>query len=65
MTRILSALFAAALFSAPLLAATPNYSIQAIRYATSPDVPVAELVVGGPANEAERIRVMSSLPWVA
>jgi glyoxylase-like metal-dependent hydrolase (beta-lactamase superfamily II) len=51
MTRILSALFAAALFSAPLLAATPNYSIQAIRYATSPDVPVAELVVGGPANE--------------
>lgn len=29
----------------------PNYSIRAIRYATSPDVPVAALVVGGPANE--------------
>ncbi len=29
----------------------PNYSIEAIRYATSPDVPVNELVVGGPANE--------------
>ena len=29
----------------------PNYSIQAIRYATSPDVPLAELVVGGPAKE--------------
>jgi glyoxylase-like metal-dependent hydrolase (beta-lactamase superfamily II) len=51
MTRILSALLAGALFGAPLLAATPDYSIQAIRYATSPDVPVAELVVGGPANE--------------
>jgi glyoxylase-like metal-dependent hydrolase (beta-lactamase superfamily II) len=30
---------------------TPEYSIQAIRYATSPDVPVAELVVGGPKDE--------------
>ncbi len=29
----------------------PNYSIQAIRYATSPDVPVNELAIGGPANE--------------
>ena len=33
------------------MAAPPNYSIQAIRYATSPDVLVSELVVGGPANE--------------
>jgi glyoxylase-like metal-dependent hydrolase (beta-lactamase superfamily II) len=32
-------------------AQTPEYSIQAIHYATSPDVPVADLVVGGPANE--------------
>ena len=39
-------LFAAASFAA----APPNYSIQAIRYATSPDVPVAELVVGGPKD---------------
>jgi glyoxylase-like metal-dependent hydrolase (beta-lactamase superfamily II) len=32
-------------------ASSPDYSIQAIRYATSPDVPVNELVIGGPANE--------------
>jgi len=30
---------------------TPDYSIQAIRYATATDVPVAELVVGGPKDE--------------
>jgi glyoxylase-like metal-dependent hydrolase (beta-lactamase superfamily II) len=30
---------------------TPEYSIQAIRYATVPDVPVAELVMGGPKGE--------------
>jgi glyoxylase-like metal-dependent hydrolase (beta-lactamase superfamily II) len=29
----------------------PDYSIQAIRYASSPGVPVAELVVGGPKDE--------------
>src|SRR5271163_4932999 len=29
----------------------PDYSIQAIRYATSPDVLVSDLVVGGPATE--------------
>ena len=29
----------------------PKYSIQAIRYATSPDVPVSELVMGGPKDE--------------
>lgn len=32
-------------------AATPEYSIQAIRYAGSPGVPVSELVVGGPKDE--------------
>lgn len=31
--------------------ASPNYTIQAIRYATSPDVPVSELVVGGPKDQ--------------
>jgi glyoxylase-like metal-dependent hydrolase (beta-lactamase superfamily II) len=36
-----------ALSAAP---ATPEYSIQAIRYATSPDVPVSELVVDGPQS---------------
>jgi glyoxylase-like metal-dependent hydrolase (beta-lactamase superfamily II) len=30
---------------------TPEYSIQAIRYATIPGIPVAELVVGGPQDE--------------
>lgn len=33
------------------LAAPPTYSIQAIRYATSPGVPVSELVVGGPKDK--------------
>jgi len=47
---ICSVLFA---MSAPLLSAasTPEYSIEAIRYATSPGVPVDELVVGGPKDE--------------
>ena len=33
------------------VAQTPEYSIEAIRYATSPDVPVAELVVNGPKDQ--------------
>jgi glyoxylase-like metal-dependent hydrolase (beta-lactamase superfamily II) len=41
-------LVGAALFARPT---TPDYSIQAIRYASSPDVPVAALVVGGPKDE--------------
>ena len=32
-------------------ASTPEYSIQAIRYATAPGVPVAALIVGGPKDE--------------
>jgi glyoxylase-like metal-dependent hydrolase (beta-lactamase superfamily II) len=32
-------------------AQTPEYSIEAIRYSTSPDVPVAELVVNGPKDQ--------------
>jgi glyoxylase-like metal-dependent hydrolase (beta-lactamase superfamily II) len=45
---LLAAIFAAL----PLLGAssTPEYSIQAIRYASSPDVPVSALVVGGPKD---------------
>jgi glyoxylase-like metal-dependent hydrolase (beta-lactamase superfamily II) len=48
---LLAALFLA--FIAPLLAlsATPDYSIQAIRYATSPGVEVSDLVVGGPKDQ--------------
>jgi glyoxylase-like metal-dependent hydrolase (beta-lactamase superfamily II) len=32
-------------------AQAPQYSIEAIRYAVSPDVPVAELVVNGPKDQ--------------
>jgi glyoxylase-like metal-dependent hydrolase (beta-lactamase superfamily II) len=35
----------------PGASSAPDYSIQAIRFATSSDVPVSDLVVGGPANE--------------
>jgi glyoxylase-like metal-dependent hydrolase (beta-lactamase superfamily II) len=38
-------------FCGAATAAPPDYSIQAIRYATSPNVQISELVVGGPANE--------------
>src|SRR5271170_7981463 len=43
---LIAALFASLLGASP----TPEYSIQAIRYASSPDVPVAALVVGGPKD---------------
>jgi glyoxylase-like metal-dependent hydrolase (beta-lactamase superfamily II) len=43
---LLAVIFAALLGSA----STPEYSIQAIRYASSPGVPVSELVVGGPKD---------------
>jgi len=48
--RFLAALCAFS-FGILAFAQTPEYSIQAIRYGTSPDVPVSELVVGGPQNE--------------
>jgi glyoxylase-like metal-dependent hydrolase (beta-lactamase superfamily II) len=52
MTRLLlAALFA--LYSLPASATTPEYSIQAIRYATSPGVPLSELVVGGPSDKVD------------
>jgi glyoxylase-like metal-dependent hydrolase (beta-lactamase superfamily II) len=45
---LLAAVFAALpLFAAP---STPEYTIQAIRYASSPDVPVSALVIGGPKD---------------
>jgi glyoxylase-like metal-dependent hydrolase (beta-lactamase superfamily II) len=34
-------------------ASTPEYSIQAIRYAISPGVPISELVVGGPKDKID------------
>jgi glyoxylase-like metal-dependent hydrolase (beta-lactamase superfamily II) len=51
MVRILLATLCALMPGAPSKAQTPEYSIQAIRYATSPGVPVAELVVGGPKDQ--------------
>jgi len=47
MRFILSAIFAVLLIP-PF---TPEYSIQAIRYATSPAYPVSELVMGGPKDQ--------------
>jgi glyoxylase-like metal-dependent hydrolase (beta-lactamase superfamily II) len=38
--------------------ATPEYSIQAIRYASSPGIPVSELVVGGPQDEKIEIAMV-------
>jgi len=48
LTRFFYALLCVGLLAA---SAPPQYSIQAIRYATSPNVPVSELVVGGPKDE--------------
>jgi glyoxylase-like metal-dependent hydrolase (beta-lactamase superfamily II) len=39
-------------------ASTPEYSIQAIRYASSPDVPVSELVIGAPKDEKIEITMV-------
>ena len=38
--------------------ATPEYSIQAIRYASVPDVPVSALVIGGPKDQKIEIAMM-------
>ena len=51
MARLLLAALGVILLGASSAAQTPEYSIQAIRYATSPGVQVSELVVGGPPNE--------------
>ena len=48
MPLLLAALWVATLLAPP---AAPNYSIQAIRYSTAPNVPVDELVVGGPRDQ--------------
>jgi len=48
-----------AIFAALLGAkATPEYSIQAIRYASAPDVPVSELVMGGPKDQKIEIAMV-------
>ena len=33
------------------IASTPEYSIRAIRYATAPDFPLSEMVIGGPKDQ--------------
>jgi glyoxylase-like metal-dependent hydrolase (beta-lactamase superfamily II) len=45
----------AVLFAGP---STPEYSIQAIRYASSPGVPVSELVIGGPQDQKIEIAMV-------
>lgn len=51
MKRILFLMVGAILLSAACAAQTPEYSIEAIRYATSPGVPVSALVVNGPKDQ--------------
>jgi glyoxylase-like metal-dependent hydrolase (beta-lactamase superfamily II) len=48
MTRFLLALVGATLFAA---SPTPRYSIQAIRYATEPDIPVSAMALGAPKDQ--------------
>ena len=51
MKRFVLAFVGAALFAIGAQAQTPDYSIEAIRYATSPGVPLDELVVNGPKDQ--------------
>src|SRR2546427_12905293 len=54
---LLAAIFAALLGRS----STPEYAIQAIRYASSPGVTVSELVVGGPKDEKVDIAMVVCL----
>ena len=56
MKRYLLACIISILFAAS--ASTPEYSIQAIRYASSPNVPVSELVIGAPKDEKIEIAMV-------
>jgi glyoxylase-like metal-dependent hydrolase (beta-lactamase superfamily II) len=51
MKRFLLLIAGAVLLGVGAQSQSPEYSIEAIRYATSPDVPVAELVVNGPKDQ--------------
>jgi len=63
MTRfLLAALFAA--FLVPATPSTLEYSIQAIRYAIAPDVPVSELVVGGPSSLKDQKVDIAMVVWL-
>jgi glyoxylase-like metal-dependent hydrolase (beta-lactamase superfamily II) len=58
MKRILILCVGALLFAACAVAQSPEYSIEAIRYAISPGVPVAELVVNGPKDQTVDIAMV-------
>jgi len=51
---LLAGIFALFLIPPP----APDYSIQAIRYATSPDVKISDLVVGGPSDKIDLAMVV-------
>jgi hypothetical protein len=51
MRRLQFAVLSMSLLAIGAHAQTPEYSIEAIRYAVSPGVPVAELVVNGPKDQ--------------
>ena len=46
------------LLSGSALSQVPEYSIQAIRYATAPNVEVADLVMGAPKDEKVNIAMV-------
>ena len=48
---LLAAILAAAVPAFLAIASTPEYSIRAIRYATAPDFPLSEMVIGGPKDQ--------------
>ena len=48
---LLAAILATALPAFLGSASTPEYSIHAIRYATAPDFPLSEMVIGGPKDQ--------------
>ena len=48
---LLVAILAAAVPAFLAIASTPEYSIRAIRYATAPDFPLSEMVIGGPKDQ--------------
>jgi glyoxylase-like metal-dependent hydrolase (beta-lactamase superfamily II) len=51
MKKFLFAVLCVLILAAPLSAQMPNYSIEAIRYATSPGIRISDLVVDGPKDQ--------------
>jgi glyoxylase-like metal-dependent hydrolase (beta-lactamase superfamily II) len=61
---VFAAVFMVAAIAIPSRAATPEYSIQAIRYATSPGVPLSELIVGLPADRKNDKVDIAMVVWL-